>query len=517
MSQTDLGAMAQAHDPFQVVESRQGSNALMGLIFGLSLATLFTAMGWIMADFVSPMLQFGLFFLSLGLTAVSGFLYFLNPARFLAFLLVGVVYFASEATVRSGGGGDMQSIIKGGIALMLAVLVFFTGLRYVFSSVLSAIFVGYAVFATASSAYSPNPIVGAVAGVFLLGGSIMAAKVGQGSQRDVGDYWRAVFWASVLTAILSLALWLAFPRMAIDLADASRSRLKGITGSPNALGPIVANGVILVFYMLRRSGKGWGRLFYWLMLAAFAATLVLTNSRGSIIGLCVAMMLSAVIAGRVGILGTLLIASGLSLLGAIALYPDLQYEVLSWLAQSFARTGQVAELTTFTGRQVIWAAVWSLIHKSPWIGYGMSSMTVVLPRAYADQWGNTYTTAHNCVLESLVSVGWIGTIPLMVVVVLAAWQLGRYLVSARGRTDGQAFDRDLAMCAFRVLVMMLIDGLNEKSFGGHPGSSFLALCGVVATSIFVARRQKQAEVEAVVKQGPAQGRANRPLGTASLR
>lgn len=100
------------------------------------------------------------------------------------------------------------------------------------------------------------------------------------------------------------------------------------------------------------------------------------------------------------------------------LNPGINEAILELLASLFARTGQVNELTTLTGRGVIWEACWKLIVERPWVGYGLGSVRVVLPLSYADEWGNTYGSAHNFLLESLISVGWIGSLPLIAVLLM---------------------------------------------------------------------------------------------------
>lgn len=505
MSRMDMGLAKPVQMPFEVVESSPGRNALMGLIFGFSLAAFLASVIWLFLDFVMPMFQLGLVLGTFIVGAISGFLYFLSPARSLAFFLVGLSYFLAEATLRSSGTGDLQSVVKGGLALVLAGLAFFSGFRFVLRHPISLVLFLYAVLAAASAAYSPMLVVGLVAGISVLGETVLAGMVGQGGQKDVKDYWQVLYWASALTAVLSLLAWAAFPNVAIDMADFTRSRLKGITGSPNALGPLMANAIILGLFMVRRSTKSSVQYLHWALLVVFAATLLLTNSRGAIVGLWVALFASWLLNGRMGVMGTLFVALGLVVLGTVMVYPDLQEDILRWLAHMFARTGHVSELTSLTGRGVIWEAAWRLIQKSPWIGYGMSSMVVVLPEAYADQWGNVYTTAHNMVLESLISVGWVGTIPLLLVTVMAFRALLGFLWRRRRVISGDRVDHDLAICAFRVLVMLMVFGITEKSFGGQPGSTYLALCGVVATSVYLAKKY-------VARAAPAEGKPEMSAG-----
>lgn len=476
---------------------RAGADSLMGLVFGFALLSFAVTLGWIVTDFGVPLLQLPVLLLTFIAVVATGFLYFLNPARFLTFFLIGLVYFSFEATVRlgGGGGGDLQSLVKGLFTLALAMLGIFTGLRAIGNSWISVAFFSYALFALVSAAYSPLVLIAGVAGIALVGVAIIAAKIGQGEQADVEGYWKAMYWASTLTVVGSLTFMAISPNLARDFQDMANYRLRGITGTANSLGPIMGVACIMALYMMKRAtSPGWWR-FHAVMLALFAAALLLTNSRSSILGVVVAFIASGFVGGGWGVLRLLASLIGATILATVMFYPGLQEQLLSMAAALFSRTGSVYELTTFTGRQIIWDASWRLVGESPWIGYGMSSVSVVLPKAHADQWGNTVATAHNSLLESLLSVGWLGTLPLVAVVVACLWMLSRYLFASypiRDENDAIAARRAMSVCAFRVLIMMLVQGVGEKAFAGHPGSPFVALGAVVATTIFMSLNMPRA-------------------------
>ena len=473
------------------------SSPMLGLIFCAAALLFLGSIGWMASGQSLILIQLPLVLFALFAVMVSGVLYFINPARWLHFFLLGLVYFSFEFTVRdpsAGGGGDVQSLIKGVLALALAAVGIFTSMKSVFRTPLLLLFFLYSAFAFASAFYSPLVLIGIAAGITLIGVSVVAAKVGTSTQDDVAMYWQVMYWASVATCLLSFAVLAVSPSSARDVLDPSNYRFRGVTGAANSLGPIMAIGCVLALLMRKRAPTmGW-KYFHALMLALFLVALVLTDSRSSMIGLLGALGAVFLLSGKLGVLG--LMAVGMvALTGAmVMLYPDLQYALLSLAAAAFSRTGAVTELTTFTGRQQIWEASWKLIGDQPWIGYGMSSVRVVLPQAYFDEWGNSVGTAHNSLLESLLTVGWIGTIPLFAVALWCLWMLISFLMrSARplGSGLGKKADadtekvRDLAICATQCLFIMLIQGFSEKAFAGHPGSPFLALGGVVATAVYI--------------------------------
>jgi hypothetical protein len=53
--------------------------------------------------------------------------------------------------------------------------------------------------------------------------------------------------------------------------------------------------------------------------------------------------------------------------------------------------------------------------------------------------------------------------------------------------------------------MLMVFGITEKSFGGQPGSTYLALCGVVATSVYLAKKY-------VARAAPAEGKPEMSAG-----
>lgn len=473
------------------VRRADASVTLMGLMFAFALMAFGVTFTWFVKDSGLFLIQLPLVLVTFAVLVVTGLLYFINPTRWLAFFLIGLVYFSFEVTLRGGGGGaDLQSVLKGVFTLALAALGILTALRSSFQTPLLAFFFAYSVIALASAFYSPLMVIGLVAGIGLVGVSVISAKMATGTLADVTGYWRAIYWASVTTAVLSLTVLIIAPNQARDVLDPVNYRLRGVTGAANTLGPIMGIAIMVGLFMIQQARTKWAWRFHAAMLMLFSAELLLTNSRSSILGTVAGVALSLIVSGGVGIMGMLVGGFALTVLMTVMLYPGLQEALLSTLAAAFSRTGQVSELTTFTGRQQIWEASWQLIHDAPWFGYGLSSVAVKISQTFSDQWGNTVSTAHNSLLESLISVGVVGTMPLILVVLMSIWYLVRYLMSstdvliAEDQTDLQ-MKRGLARCALGCIVMMLVQGFGEKSFAGHPGSPFLALGGVVATAVFI--------------------------------
>lgn len=489
-----------ALDPtFKPDQKRRAPNPILGVLFALAMALFCGSFAWMSSGQVMPLLQLPLMMTAFIMVGAIGFLYLLNPAKSLTFILMGVLYFSFEFTARASetDAGGSQTFVKGAVAMLFAVFALFTSTRYAFKAPLTGLFILYAAGSLASSFYSPAVVFGFVTGLSLLGLAMVAARLSHGDQSDLIMMWRTIFWSSCLTCVLSLALLAVSPQMARDVSDA-RFRLRGVTGAANALGPIMAVGFVACLLMYRLAQKRLMRNFTILMGLALMAALLLSNSRSSILGLVAGMVGAALISGVIGTFGLLFVLFVLALSGAALLNPGITDSFMQLLAMLFARTGQVTELTTLTGRGVIWEACWRLIVERPLMGYGMGSVRVVLPLSYADEWGNTYSSAHNFLLESLISVGWVGSIPLLAVLVLGMWMLVSYFrknkqdkKSLKGIKQSPQDQRDvwLALCALRGLLTLIVQGMSEKSFAGQPGSTTLALGAILATTAYVARAQ----------------------------
>jgi O-antigen ligase len=308
----------------------------------------------------------------------------------------------------------------------------------------------------------------------------------------VRDFWTSIYWASVMICILSFMVLAISPMQAKDLTDPGTFRFRGVTGSANTLGPIMGLGAIMAMMQYRLESRRSMRGFHAVMIVAFVAALFVTNSRSSIIGFIVAMLATEVVIGSLGLLGTMVLALMSATLGLAMAYPGLMESVMSGLASAFSRSGNVSELTTLTGRQDIWAACWKLFLDQPIWGYGLGSVRVVLPLAYSDVWGNTMSTAHNMLLESLISVGVAGTVPLLALIAVCLRTLIVYF-RRRVKTEWsklsshQAMNSLLGKCALRCLLMLLVQGISEKAFAGQPGSSTLALGAIMCTTAFLSR------------------------------
>src|SRR5262249_38395615 len=88
---------------------------------------------------------------------------------------------------------------------------------------------------------------------------------------------------------------------------------------------------------------------------------------------------------------------------------------LDALGGHFSRSGDPTEVFTLTGRLEIWQFVWERIVERPLFGWGYSASKVLLPNYTGFQDNLLIDTAHNMLLQSLLSVGFVGTLPILAV------------------------------------------------------------------------------------------------------
>lgn len=462
-------------------------SGIAGLILLLASLAFVTDLYWLLNAGQLLMLQLPILLLCFAIISVYGLGYILSPPQWIVLFLFGLIYLSQDVTFRaSNGGGDMQTVVKGIIAFALLAMTLVTGLRTSMRHPVLTVWLAYAVFAMASAAYSSLIMLAIGSGIALLAIALASAQIAASKTDALLWSWKTIYWGSLLVAIGSLILMAASSNLARDISDPAGYRLKGITGSANALGPMMALGAILIPVMVKFNPHRLWRWFYVLTGVAFLAALTLSKSRSSMSGFIGAFVVTFAVTRRQtiwAILSALLVASfGL----VVTTQPRAVNAILGSIAKLISRSGDVAEITSFTGRSDIWHASWGLIKAKPWIGYGLGSIRVELPRAYADIWGNTYSTAHNFILESLISVGMVGTSLLLLALIWTTFGLILVVrrpanVSKLGKSAGSALlsiEPSLYLTALRCIVFLWVYSGMEKAFAGTvaPATVVLGLC-----------------------------------------
>lgn len=259
----------------------------------------------------------------------------------------------------------------------------------------------------------------------------------------------------------AIILYFIIPGVVVTPTEGGRVlRLSGLTGSPNNLGRVASFALFFIYFAVRSRQVSPWRLDIVLIALSAVACLGLSWSRTSIIALVLSI---GVIIVRKRIL--------LSIWGATALLATLLLLIMTdfnWdnLVRLVSRQGSLHELITFTGRTDIWDFAWGEFLKQPLIGYGYGSTKLLLPTGFRTYWGWTSTSAHNMLLQTLVTTGVIGTFLVVVVLMLQA-------------RDFFKRPHDLADA---LLVYVVVMGLFEAgAVGGAP--SLLTITWLISLTI----------------------------------
>lgn len=230
--------------------------------------------------------------------------------------------------------------------------------------------------------------------------------------------------------LLSLAAAIVKPELALQPSykgwiPGLSIRLWGVGSNPNSIGPLAL--LLLLLESMQPSGKTWLR---WSTILAALAVFALAQSK------------TVWLAGLVAIVIVFWYRHGRSENGgiqpifALALVAVLLLSMLGlafldleriWHKITFTQAG--ADITTLTGRALIWATAVDTWKNNPLFGYGPSAwglehrMQIAIPFAFS---------AHNQFLQSLSSAGGLGAATLTVYVAL----LGAGAVRAANWTRG---------------------------------------------------------------------------------
>jgi O-antigen ligase len=238
------------------------------------------------------------------------------------------------------------------------------------------------------------------------------------------------------------------------------ARMGGLS-HPNTLGQYSGLLVVIALCLLRlQHYPQWLRWAIWLSVVMALVALVLSVSRSSAIAMIVT--LAAIfrrdwLTGR-GLQLTLLLGTlAVGCLFVLLLTTDLADSVSTRLAESFSKSGDAEELTSGTGRNVIWGYSLKLISESPVLGYGLTSSKLLL--------ANYTLYTHNLVLNVALSAG---VFAAGFVVLLILNQLIRVLSRPQIAADG-------------ILIFIVINGLMENVIFEYIGAGATILFALSVT------------------------------------
>ncbi len=265
----------------------------------------------------------------------------------------------------------------------------------------------YLVYALFSSLYSAAPGYSFGTSFGLMGMALFAAALA------VTATEKQILLSFALSLLLFMLLgWVAYyalPEIGRSLFITSHDtvveRMCGLAGQPNALGAGLAVLMALTYLLWIRGHIGtWAAA----VMGGFALfTLLVADSRTALLavmaGIAATTLRRSVWLWGPAILGVaMLVLAGLS----------VQLRDVMSLSGGLSRSGDATELFTLTGRTEIWEFAWDKILLNPWVGYGYNSSKFILPQ-FDGLPGLKIDEAHNMLLQNLLAVGVVGTIPLV--------------------------------------------------------------------------------------------------------
>lgn len=445
--------------------------------------------------FVSPELSLFVFPVII-FTSVAGFIVLIRTLALgrdiaitmLFSLLVVAIDFTLQETFTTGASKiNTEIAVKAFLYGTVFLLGLIHGVKRGLTLPVFPVLLVYSIIALASVSYTPLVHLAISSGLALLGIFLSAAVLSDWTPDRIHRLWTWLFVALFILALGSIIEFAIWRESAIAHGIAGTGRLRGLTGHPNSLGPLMGIGIIVGIFLWR---TGLTRSWKWTLvigMAIMCIDLVLTDSRTAQLSLISGLILLAVVHRP---FWTWFFLVMLTILAWVLLSGIID-TLLAWTAVGYARSGGAHEVYTFTGRTDIWAFCWEKWQEAPWFGFGIGSPRVVIPAGWANFWGQSVGTAHNLLLESLLSLGLIGTGLLLIAAGWLAIGLGKLIVERRYLDHP---DRLLVQFASVMLLFIFMDGLMEKSFSGTVHPNVLMLAIVMGIYASVNKRYLQAVV-----------------------
>jgi exopolysaccharide production protein ExoQ len=266
--------------------------------------------------------------------------------------------------------------------------------------------------------------------------------------------------AAITFVVGSWGVWLFLPAQGIYLEPITHGqffeRMAGLA-HPNTLGQLSGMSLLLLFFTCQGLRKAWPLVFWAVALGSFVA-MVMCVSRTALAAGCLGFAwgfrgecMAFARRWRADLLLVPLLL-GVMVLGAGGLGQDFDRQ----LAAKISKSDDPEELTSMTGRSLIWAHTLRLAGERPLTGYGMATSKELL-REFS-----LYT--HNIVLNVALSAGFVAAGFLLAAILwggLLAWHRPRPLPDA-------------------LLLLLVLNGLAENVIfeflaGGLTAAFVLAL------------------------------------------
>ena len=415
---------------------------LVAGVFALSSA-LAATVAW------APVLPLGLIALGVSAWVVLAAMFGSPPAIMLYF---GALCFMTDAQFRVRGAGeisgDWQSALKFVIWLGAGVIGFvhLPPLRVMLSRTGSACWLAYISIAMASSIYSP--VAGYSFGCALALLCLFAFSYTLTTRLSESQLLWTMLLSLTFFNIGGWAVFYAIPDLGTSAAwtnSGMMMRMCGLAGQATNLGAVCAQafGTAFVMWYCRKCGTLTALIFGGFAFVTLLKSDARTTEIASVLG--VAM----IVASR----SRILVAGGALAVTAVLMLLQVFPGLFNVLGNQMSRSGDPTEVYTLTGRLQIWDFAWSQIKLSPLLGYGYNSSKAVLGSYMGFENGLMVDSAHNLYLQNLLSVGFVGMLPLLI---LLAYLLYRCCV------------RPIPIVCYTLVIILISSISDTDSIGTTP-------------------------------------------------
>ncbi|MDB5702000.1 MAG: lipid core-O-antigen ligase-like enyme [Sphingomonadales bacterium] len=311
----------------------------------------------------------------------------------------------------------------------------------------------FVLIAFISTTYSPDPASSLNRSLRLLpvvGFGILFSQI-----TTVRKTYRNFTIAFFISSVLSIFMAIVFPQYGLsNYFGAYESLWRGALTDKNAAG--FAYGLGLIVTICAYQTKSISLSFASATIIPSVVMIIMSNSITAITGLLVVGTLFTVITflGRVPRAAVLITVAAITALTATIVL--LLIAVPNLFENIAGRSGDL------TGRTPIWAAVWILIQKSPWTGYGFNFWAYDTPDRIGiwSAAGFKPLNGHNTWLDLWLQMGLVAVV-LIILDFVRSLRLGFKLVSKRV---------DAALLPVLILIFILVRSISESTFS-EPGTA----------------------------------------------
>ena len=273
---------------------------------------------------------------------------------------------------------------------------------------------GFATLSMASALWSQTPVYTAASALGLLSYLVLACLVT--SIMSERMLTRVLLFSFFAFALLALAAALVVPERAwlVPTGYAGSERLQGLSGHPNVLGEQMAVMITLAV-VARRQGMLDSATFL-LCLVLGIIVLEATGSRTMLAAVALTWLVVWLRGrGMLALAGTGAAGVACILLVVVAMGSAPNAEAL---LAAISRSGSTWELLTLTGRTDLWQIALELVGQKPLLGWGYNGTEAIFVANVGRVFYGDPVNAHSMYLQTLVTLGLLGSLPLLALLVL---------------------------------------------------------------------------------------------------